>query len=88
MLHSGVQPPPEPPLPKRLSEQNDLLTIGEAASLLGVSVSTLRNWDRGKKLTARRHPINGYRLYQRAELLTLIQKIKGPVQGTAKGGRR
>jgi len=75
-------------LPKHPLEQNDLLTIGEAASLLGVSVSTLRNWDRGKKLSARRHPINRYRLYQRAELLALIQKIKGPAHGTAKGGRR
>lgn len=75
-------------MPERPSEHDDLLTIGEAASLLGVSVSTLRNWDRGKKLTARRHPINGYRLYHRAELLALIQKIKGPAQGTAKGGRR
>lgn len=65
-----------------------MLTIGKAASLLGVSVSTLRNWDRGKKLSAHRHPINGYRLYRRAELLALIQKIKGAARSAAKGGRR
>lgn len=75
-------------MPDRPSERDDLLTIGEAASLLGVSVSTLRNWDRAKKLTARRHPINGYRLYHRSELLSLIQKIKGPGRGIANGGRR
>ena len=75
-------------MPNRQPDQNDLLTIGEAASLLGVSVSTLRNWDRGNKLSARRHPINGYRLYDRAELIALIQRIKGTARTTAKGGRR
>ena len=75
-------------MPNRQPDHIDLLTIGEAASLLGVSVSTLRNWDRGNKLSARRHPINGYRLYDRAELLALIQKIKGTARTTAKGGRR
>lgn len=74
-------------MPDRPSDHDDLLTIGGAASLLGVSVSTLRNWDRRQKLTARRHPINGYRLYDRAELLALMQKIKGTARTTAKGGR-
>lgn len=40
-----------------------MLTIGEAAKELGVSVSTLRNWDRKGKLVPIRHPINSYRLY-------------------------
>jgi len=75
-------------LPERPSEHDDLLTIGGAASLLGVSVSTLRNWDRGKKLTARRHPINGYRLYRRTELLALVQKIKGAGKTAWKRGVR
>ncbi|MBX3406687.1 MAG: MerR family DNA-binding transcriptional regulator [Phycisphaeraceae bacterium] len=75
-------------MPKHSSEKPDLLNIGEAASLLGVSVSTLRNWDRGKKLAARRHPINGYRLYDRAELMALIQEIKGIARAAGKGGRR
>ena len=44
------------------------LTVGEAASLLCVSPSTIRNWDRTGKLKARRHPINGYRLYARSDL--------------------
>ena len=39
------------------------LTIKAAARLLGVSASTLRNWDRQGKLRAQRHPVNGYRLY-------------------------
>lgn len=57
--------------------QSSHLTIAEAASLLGVSVSTLRNWDRQGKLTPRRHPINGYRMYDRAEIVRLKEQIEG-----------
>ena len=53
------------------------LTIKEAANQLGVSVSTLRNWDRQGKLTPRRHPINGYRMYDRAEIVRLKMMIEG-----------
>jgi hypothetical protein len=44
------------------STQNfgDYLTVKEAATFLGVSPSTLRNWDRAGKLKATRHPVNGY----------------------------
>lgn len=55
------------------------ITIAEAASLLGVSISTLRNWDRHGKLTPRRHPINGYRIYDLAEIERLKQQIEGNV---------
>lgn len=64
-------------VPNRSLRERDLLTVGEAASLLGVSVSTLRNWDRNKKFCARRHPINGYRLYSRYELEALLRRIRG-----------
>lgn len=57
--------------------QHSYLTIAEAASQLGVSVSTLRNWDRQGKLTPRRHPINGYRMYDRAEIVRLKRMIEG-----------
>jgi excisionase family DNA binding protein len=75
-------------LVSRSSVHHDMLTIGQAATLVGVSVSTLRNWDRAKKLTAHRHPINGYRLYRRAELLALVKEIKGLRRAPGKGGRR
>lgn len=55
------------------------LNITEAANLLGVSVSTLRNWDRQGKLKPRRHPINGYRMYDRAEIVRLKEQIEGKV---------
>jgi excisionase family DNA binding protein len=52
------------------------LTVGQAATLLGVSRSTLRNWDRGDKLKASRNPINGYRMYRRTELENLLNRIQ------------
>lgn len=52
------------------------LTVGEAAAALGVSRSTLRNWDKAGKLKPRRHPINGYRLYSRHELEALLQEVQ------------
>ena len=55
---------------------DEFLTVAEAAELLGVSASTLRNWDRAEKLKATRHPINGYRLYNKAELEKLMNRIR------------
>lgn len=52
------------------------LTVAAAAKLLGVSVSTLRNWDRAGKLKPHRHPINGYRLYDERVVRTLRQQIE------------
>lgn len=57
--------------------QTGHLTITEAANLLGVSVSTLRNWDRQGKLKPRRHPMNGYRMYDRTEIVRLKEQIEG-----------
>ena len=54
----------------------DYLTVSEAADLLGVSASTLRNWDRAGKVKAIRHPVNGYRLYRKEELLNLLEKVQ------------
>lgn len=55
---------------------DEYLTIGQAADFLGVSPSTLRNWDRTGKVKAARHPVNGYRLYRREELQKLIEQVK------------
>lgn len=53
----------------------DYLTVGEAAEALGVSRSTLRNWDKAGKLKPCRHPVNGYRLYSREELESLLAQV-------------
>jgi len=55
----------------------EILTIKDAARILGVSEPTLRRWDELGKFTARRHPINGYRLYERAKVLAMRKKIFG-----------
>ena len=52
-----------------------LITIKQAAELLGVSEQTLRRWDKSGKLKARRHPINGYRLYMRQTIIRLKRQI-------------
>ncbi|MDE1975504.1 MAG: MerR family DNA-binding transcriptional regulator [Patescibacteria group bacterium] len=60
-----------------------LITIKQAASMLGVTALTLRNWDKSGKLVASRHPLNNYRVYNRDDILSLIDKIasnKAPVQ--------
>ena len=48
------------------------VTLSEAATFLGVSKSTLRNWDREGKLVAVRNPLNRYRTYD----LDKLSKIK------------
>ncbi len=53
----------------------ELMTVKQAAAYLGVSASTLRNWDRAGKLTPRRHPLNGYRLYSRIQLDKLLARL-------------
>jgi excisionase family DNA binding protein len=49
-----------------------LLTIRQAAKLLGVSTDTLRRWDKAGKLKASRHPMNNYRIYS----AQTIEKLK------------
>jgi len=60
-----------------MSADPNIVTIKEAASLLGVSEPTLRRWDDAGKFKARRHPINGYRLYDRAKVLAMRKRILG-----------
>jgi PAS domain S-box-containing protein len=51
----------------------DYLTVSQAAEFLGVSTATLRNWDRSGKLTTRRHPQNGYRIYLHEDLEAVLR---------------
>ncbi len=43
------------------------VTVKLAAEILGVSVETMRNWDKSGRLKARRNK-NGYRVYNISEL--------------------
>ena len=54
----------------------EYLTIKEVSELLEVTPTTLRNWDKSKKLVAHRNPANGYRLYS-VEDVTAILRDRG-----------
>jgi len=59
----------------------DYVTVTRAAEMLGVSASTLRNWDRSGKLKAARNPMNGYRLYRREDIARLLARIQKQTAG-------
>lgn len=59
-------------LMKRIHEY---MQIKEAAEFLGVTATTLRNWERSGKLLPHRHPINQYRLYKREDLEEFLKKL-------------
>ncbi len=52
-----------------------VLLIAEAAEVLDVAEVTLRRWDASGRFPARRHPINGYRLYDAEAVLQLRDEI-------------
>jgi excisionase family DNA binding protein len=47
---------------------DDTLSVGDAADYLGVSIQTLRRWDRSGKLKSTRHPASHYRYYRLSDL--------------------
>jgi excisionase family DNA binding protein len=57
-------------------DEDELLTIKAAAEALNVSEQTLRRWDKAGKLRAKRHPMNGYRLYPRRQVIELRRQIQ------------
>ncbi|MEK7501466.1 MAG: MerR family DNA-binding transcriptional regulator [Patescibacteria group bacterium] len=55
--------------------ERKLISIKDAAKMLGVSTLTLRNWDKNGKLRALRHPMNNYRVYKTDDINNLIENI-------------
>jgi DNA-binding transcriptional MerR regulator len=53
-----------------------LITIRQAAKILGVTPLTLRNWDNSGKFEASRHPINNYRVYKLSDIENLVMEIE------------
>lgn len=74
--------------PPPATNLNSFLTVGEAAEYLGVTVWTLRHWDRGGKLTPARHPLNGYRLYRKEDLDALLRRVAPPGKAAARRTNR
>ena len=52
----------------------DRLKLHEAAKILRVSVQTLRNWDKTKKLVAFRNKISGHRYYTREQICSILDE--------------
>jgi site-specific DNA-methyltransferase (adenine-specific) len=59
----------------KMTNLSGYMTVKKAAAFLGISTMTLRRWDNGKKLKAKRHPINNYRLYSQKELEAILKGV-------------
>ena len=55
---------------------NEYIRIKDAAQFLGVSENTLRNWEKEKKISVYRNPLNRYRLYSKEDLEQLLGTIQ------------
>ena len=55
-------------------DKSDLLTIREVVETLGVSIDTLRRWDKQGKLHAFRFTPTGHRYYPKKEIYDLLPK--------------
>lgn len=53
---------------------NKLLSIGEASQLLGVSIDTLREWDKNNILPSFRPAPSGHRYYRREDIENFLKK--------------
>lgn len=53
--------------------QNKLISIGEAAKLLGVSIDTLRRWDSAGRLPSIRGGSRGHRYYRQSDIDQYLQ---------------
>ena len=56
-------------------EKRNLISIGEAAELLGVSIATLRRWDESGKLSSTRGKEGDYRYYDTKEIEVFLQDL-------------
>lgn len=57
------------------NENKTTITMSEAASILNVHRDTLRNWANKGKVTSHRHPLNGYRMFDRRDIELLKNEI-------------
>lgn len=48
------------------------LSIGQAAAMLGVSIKTLRRWEKAKKFIPKFRTTGGHRLYKRGDIISFI----------------
>lgn len=66
---------------------NSRISLNEAATYLGVTKTTLRNWDKSGKLKADRNPLNAYRTYDMDTLRVLKEQIDPGADSLGGSGR-
>ncbi len=57
--------------------KQELITISDAAEILGISVDTLRRWDKSGKLSPVKTSDAGYRLYDRLQIELFLNNLFG-----------
>jgi excisionase family DNA binding protein len=57
------------------TEKEDLITISEAAELLGISIMTLRRWDESGRLSSIRSKEGAHRYYRRKEIEVFFEDL-------------
>jgi excisionase family DNA binding protein len=67
-------------------EEDEYLSVTEAAEYIGVSAQTLRRWDRDGRLPAVRRPGSTYRNYRRADLEPFRLQYRRAAEAVATGG--
>lgn len=72
---------------RQMEKLSEYLRVAEAASFLGVSSNTLRNWVSADKIPSVRHPINSYRLFKRSDLEAVLRQAAGSPQRSSKRTR-
>ena len=60
-----------------MAEEKDFITIGEAAEILGVSIDTLRRWDKSGRLSPTKTSEAGYRLYYKPQIELFLNDLFG-----------
>ena len=66
---------------------NKLLTIGEAAKLLNVSIDTLRRWDSAGRLPSIRTGLRGHRFYKQSDIILYLHEIDALARNWAGSNR-
>ena len=66
-----------------MMKNKGFVSVKEAASILDVAQNTIRAWGAAGKITEFRHPVNNYRLYEKAELEQLVNQARTPVSLSA-----
>lgn len=64
-------------MPKHPASDAELVTVGEAATIAGVHVDTIKRWEKAGLISSRRTPV-GHRRFRRADVEALLTSATPP----------